>query len=64
VNYRLLLSLPLFVFSFSPAAQAAETRPAIVQSETKEQHDARMQWWREANVGMFIHWGLLAQAAG
>ena len=25
------------------------------------QHDARMQWWREARFGMFIHWGLYAQ---
>lgn len=26
--------------------------------------DARMQWWREARFGMFIHWGLYAIPAG
>ena len=33
-------------------------------AETKEQHDARMRWWREARFGMFIHWGLYAVPAG
>jgi len=32
--------------------------------ETKEQRDARMEWWREARFGMFIHWGLYAIPAG
>lgn len=31
------------------------------QSLTK---DERMQWWREARFGMFIHWGVYAQWAG
>jgi len=26
--------------------------------------DARMQWWRDARFGMFIHWGLYAIPAG
>ncbi len=25
--------------------------------ESKEARDKRMQWWREARFGMFIHWG-------
>ena len=32
--------------------------------ETKKQHDARMQWWRDARFGLFIHWGLYAVPAG
>ena len=32
--------------------------------ETKHQHDARMEWWREARFGLFIHWGLYAVPAG
>ncbi|MBN1854200.1 MAG: alpha-L-fucosidase, partial [Pirellulales bacterium] len=32
--------------------------------ETPEQHDARMQWWREARFGMFVHWGLFSAAGG
>lgn len=31
------------------------------QQKTK---DERMQWWREARFGMFIHWGVYAQWAG
>ena len=26
--------------------------------------DQRMQWWRDARFGMFIHWGLYAVPAG
>jgi alpha-L-fucosidase len=29
--------------------------------ETQAQRDQRMQWWREARFGMFIHWGLYSQ---
>ncbi|NLV73991.1 MAG: alpha-L-fucosidase [Chloroflexi bacterium] len=30
---------------------------------TAKTRDARMQWWREARFGMFIHWGLYSQLA-
>ncbi len=33
-------------------------------TETTQQRDARMQWWRNARFGMFIHWGLYAVPAG
>lgn len=33
-------------------------------SETPEQRDARMKWWREARFGMFIHWGIYSVPAG
>lgn len=32
--------------------------------ETAEQRNARMEWWRDARFGMFIHWGLYAVPAG
>jgi len=32
--------------------------------ESQAERDARMQWWREARFGMFIHWGLYAIPAG
>jgi len=41
--------------------------PAAIQAqptETKEQRDARMSWWREARFGMFIHWNVSAVPAG
>ncbi|MGN6267406.1 MAG: alpha-L-fucosidase [Ginsengibacter sp.] len=33
-------------------------------TESKSEKDARMEWWREARFGMFIHWGVYAQWAG
>jgi len=39
---------------------AAPAAPA----ETPRQHDARMEWWREAKFGMFIHWGVYSVPAG
>jgi alpha-L-fucosidase len=33
-------------------------------SETKQQKDQRMQWWRDARFGLFIHWGLYSVPAG
>ncbi|MCX6997390.1 MAG: alpha-L-fucosidase [Kiritimatiellaeota bacterium] len=48
-----------------PMGWAAEpAKPASRANETPAQHDARMQWWREANFGMFIHWGVYAQLGG
>ncbi len=35
-----------------------------VPGETKAAHDARMDWWRKARFGMFIHWGLYSSLAG
>ena len=29
-------------------------------SETPEQQQDRLSWWRNARFGMFIHWGLYA----
>jgi alpha-L-fucosidase len=36
----------------------------VAQLETQAAHDARLQWWREARFGLFIHWGLYAVPAG
>jgi alpha-L-fucosidase len=33
-------------------------------AQTSLTHDQRMQWWREARFGMFIHWGVYAVPAG
>nr|WP_319569549.1 alpha-L-fucosidase [uncultured Draconibacterium sp.] len=34
-----------------------------IWDETSEEKVARMKWWTDARFGMFIHWGLYAQAA-
>jgi alpha-L-fucosidase len=38
--------------------------PSIQDAESPAQRTARMQWWREARFGMFIHWGLYSIPAG
>jgi len=35
----------------------------VVSAQTLSR-DERMQWWREARFGMFIHWGVYAVPAG
>ncbi len=37
--------------------------PALAQPASGDD-DSRMEWWREARFGMFIHWGLYAVPAG
>ena len=53
----------------APAPQAASAAPAggkviLPWEETDEQRDARMQWWRDAKFGMFIHYGLYSGLGG
>ena len=36
----------------------------IILAQTVLTKDARMQWWREARFGMFIHWGVYSIPAG
>jgi len=68
-----LLSLSLLPAAFSadapailmaPPAAGLPALPAVVRDETPAQHDARLQWFREARFGMFIHWGVYAVPAG
>jgi alpha-L-fucosidase len=64
-SIRLIIGLFLSLLLLTSVLQAADHPvPAIQDSETKEQRDARMAWWREARFGMFIHWGLYAVPAG
>ena len=52
---KLILSLTALMLAPLTVFSAAET-PA--------ERDARMQWWREARFGMFVHWGLYSGLAG
>ncbi len=40
------------------------TAESLPLQETPVQRDARMQWFRDARFGMFIHWGLYSIPAG
>lgn len=50
----LLLAISTLLLLFAPTLHA----------ETAAERDARMNWWRDARLGMFIHWGLYAIPAG
>ena len=65
-NIILLAAVVVMIPSGSPAApQTLPNNPVLTErGETPEQHDARMEWFRDAHFGMFIHWGLYAQAGG
>jgi alpha-L-fucosidase len=51
-----LALLPLGCRESRPVAREVQAPPAS--------QDERMEWWREARFGMFIHWGLYAIPAG
>jgi alpha-L-fucosidase len=63
------LLLPiLFTTLISTHANTSDTGVYLdeqrVWHETPAQKDQRMKWWREARLGMFIHWGLPSVTAG
>jgi len=45
------------------ACQAAEPAP-VAPAAPAPAPDPRLDWWREARFGMFLHWGLYALTAG
>lgn len=56
-----------FIIAFAVGAFASQVSAepvAAIATETPAAHDARMEWFREARFGMFIHWGLYSVAAG
>lgn len=60
-----LAATAILATAMFPARSArAEVSPDPYANETKGQRDQRMQWWREAKFGMFIHWGVYAVPAG
>lgn len=56
--------------AIAPLAAARQELPAkgdanhAAVTETREQRDQRMDWWRKAKFGMFIHFGLYSGLAG
>ena len=52
----------VFLFITLIAFQPAFSQKKI-WDETPEQKTERLDWWNDARFGMFIHWGLYAQAA-
>jgi alpha-L-fucosidase len=62
---HVLLTAAVLALPLPSSALAAESKlPPVMSTETPAQHNARMQWWREARFGMFIHWGIYSVPAG
>jgi len=59
-----LRRIGVLVLSLCCASRLHPARAQDVTHETPAQRDARMNWWRDARFGMFIHWGAYAVAAG
>ena len=55
---------PAPAIPLAPSAAGLPALPAVVRNETATEHDARLQWFREARFGLFIHWGVYAVPAG
>ncbi len=58
------LLVSLILASYNLHANEQQVFDDFWEQETQEQKDARMQWWRDARFGLFIHWGLYAIPAG
>ena len=58
----IVLTLFSIVLTFSIRGHASD-KPSSA-TESSQQRDSRMQWWRDARFGMFVHWGLYSGLAG
>jgi alpha-L-fucosidase len=54
---KILIVLFIGIFVYSCAMRQEESQTGAAQED-------KMEWWREARFGLFIHWGLYAQPAG
>ena len=59
VIFYVLLWAP-HLLAEEPASGSSVDQSITRGPETPEQRDARMDWWRDAKFGLFIHWGLYA----
>ena len=61
-SIRILCFLLVLVVNGIVTGQETSTWP--YEDEMHQEQDARMQWWRQARFGLFIHWGVYAVPAG
>jgi alpha-L-fucosidase len=61
-----LLHLVLIALIFSNCTNTPQQEDEMKDytTETEQDKQARMEWWKDARFGMFIHWGLYAVPAG
>jgi alpha-L-fucosidase len=63
-RYSLCLIIVITVLGILAIPASEKVTAQSVIPETAEQRDERMQWWRQARFGMFIHWGVYSIPAG
>ncbi len=61
---RMGILRPLLIISLCVSSFACAPQERDYLNESQEAFDARMEWWRDARFGMFIHWGPYAVPAG
>ncbi len=54
----------VLIMSFLLMYGCQQKQPVNYLEESNEDFDKRMEWWRDAGFGMFIHWGAYAVPAG
>lgn len=57
-NFVFFIAGLFFLLSCTPRPKPVEKDEATLAQ------DKKMEWWREARFGMFIHWGMYAEPAG
>ena len=64
--YPAIISAALCVLWIAGCRQDTTQSPRVdlLGGKRTLSKDERMEWWREARFGMFIHWGLYAVPAG
>ena len=61
MKFKLIIGMAALALA---ANMFAAQPPSALPVETPQQHDARMEWFRAAKFGMFIHWGVYSVPAG
>ena len=61
---KLVFILLLFTACNTSQQEAKKGYIDYLKTETEDEKNKRMEWWRDAGFGMFIHWGLYAVPAG
>src|SRR5262245_13414442 len=61
LSFALLVSNPIIA---QRDRQAIDSAVNGWWTASMRNHDQRIQWWREAKFGMFIHWGVYSLPGG
>lgn len=63
-NLFSLLMIVIFLSACNGPGKENKKQRDYIKTETASEENERMQWWRDAGFGMFIHWGLYSIPAG